>query len=94
MKKMIFATFIVVILISSSVPALAENFERAIFMVADVVVMRPVGLACIVVGTAAYVVTLPVALSSGSVKPVTRTLVTSPFEFTFKRPVGDFSSWE
>ncbi len=94
MKKMIFATFVVVILISISVPAFAEDFQRAVAMVADVVIARPAGLACIVVGAAAFIVALPFGLTSGSTKPVARILVTSPFEFTFKRPVGDFSSLE
>ncbi len=94
MRHMILATLILVILTSTSIPALAGDFERAVNIVADVVVVRPVGFACIVAGAAAYVVSLPVAVTSGSVKPVTRTLVTSPFEFTVKRPVGDFSSLE
>ncbi len=95
MKKMTFAVVIMVILFAGYTPALAEgNFERAVNIVADVTVVRPVGFACMVAGTAAYIVALPFAAAAGSVKPVTRTLVTSPFEFTFKRPVGDFSSLE
>jgi hypothetical protein len=91
MKKMMIATFIVVILISSSVPALAEDGADAPVMIVDVFIARPVGLATTDIGTAAFIVALPFAIPSGSVKPVGRELVAAPFKFTFRRPVGDFS---
>ena len=94
MKRMIIATFIVVTLISSSMPALAEDDPGAPEMIADVLIARPVGLVTIVLGTAAFIVALPFALTSGSVEPVARTLVAAPCKFTFVRRVGDFSSLE
>jgi hypothetical protein len=95
MKKMIIAAFIVITLISTSVPALADDGPTvAAAMVADVIIARPAGLVAIVLGTAVFVVALPFAAISGSVEPVARTLVAEPFEFTFTRPVGDFSCWE
>ena len=95
MKKMIIATFIVVTLISSSVPALAEeDGPGAPEMIADAIIARPVGLVSIVLGTALFIVALPFAITSGSVEPVARTLVAAPCKFTFTRPVGDFSSLE
>ena len=94
MKKMISATFIVVILIVTSVPALAKDGAGAPDMIADVLIVRPVGLVTMVIGGAAYVVTLPFAITSGSVKPVGRTLLADPFKFTFERPLGDFSAME
>ena len=92
MKKRMIATFIAVILIAASVPALAEDVASAPDMIADVIIARPIGLVCIVVGTAAFIVALPFALASDSVEPVSRRLVVGPFKFTFTRPVGDFSS--
>ena len=97
MKKMISATFVVVILIVTSVPALARDPasgpEMIVDVVVDVVIARPVGLVSIVTGTAAYIVALPFAITSGSVKTL-QPLVVWPFNFTFNRPVGDFSSLE
>ncbi len=90
MKKIMIVALIVVTLISTSVPALAEYRARAPEIIADVLIARPLGLACIVLGTAAFIVALPFAITSDSVKPVGRTLVTTPFNFTFTRPVGNF----
>ena len=94
MTKMMMATFIVVTLISTTVPALAQDAGRAPEMIVDVLIARPVGLASIVIGTAAFILALPFAIMSDSVEPVTRTLVKAPVKFTFTRPVGDFSSLE
>jgi len=96
MKKMIIAAFIVVTLISTSVPALADDGQLnvAAAMAADVIIARPAGLVTMVLGTAVFIVALPFAAISGSVEPVARTLIAEPFKFTFTRPVGDFSLWE
>ncbi len=94
MKKLTFAMLIVVVLISTSMPALAKDDPSVPNVIADVVLVRPVGFATMVIGGAAYVVTLPFAMTSRSVKPVSRALLAEPFKFTFERPVGDFSSME
>ncbi len=95
MKKMIIVALIVVTLISSSVPALANDGAYvAGAMVVDVFIGRPMGIVATVLGTAVFIVALPFAALSGSVEPVARTLVADPFKFTFARPVGDFSQWE
>ncbi len=94
MKKMIFATLIVVILIMTSMPAHAEEIASAPNMILDVVVLRPFCLAYMVICTAGFVVVLPFAITSGTVKPVAKKLVASPFELTFERPLGDYSYFE
>ena len=95
MKKMIIAALIVMTLISSSVPALADDKAYvAGAMAVDVLIGRPMGIVATVLGTAVFIVALPFAALSGSVKPVAQTLVAEPFKFTFTRPVGDFSQWE
>ncbi len=86
MKKI--AILVVVIsLIVPSLPALAQEPES---MMADIIAVRPVGLAAIVFGTAVFIVALPFALASGSVDTVGRALIVKPFKFTFTRPIGDF----
>jgi hypothetical protein len=95
MKKVILTVFIVVTLVSTSVPALAEDGATvAAEMVADVIIARPAGIVATVLGTAVFIVALPFAAISGSVEPVAKTLVADPFKFTFTRPVGDFSCWD
>ncbi len=56
---------------------------------ADVLVVRPACLVATVVGSAAFVVALPAALLSNSVKKTANTLVVKPAKATFTRPVGD-----
>lgn len=65
--------------------------DRAADMVVDAVIMRPLGLAATVLGTALTVVTLPFTIPSGSVGETAHELIVRPVEYTFKRPLGDFS---
>ncbi|MCC6346579.1 MAG: hypothetical protein IT388_05265 [Nitrospirales bacterium] len=60
-------------------------------MIADTVIVRPLGIASLALGTAGFIVSLPFALISGSVDTTARELVEEPFRFTFTRPLGDFS---
>ncbi len=61
-------------------------------MVADALVARPIGLVTTVVGSAVYVVSLPFSLLGGNEKQAREKLVKEPTAFTFKRPLGEFSS--
>lgn len=65
--------------------------DRAADMVLDAVVMRPLGLVATVLGAALTVVALPFTIPSGSVEASARELIVRPAEYTFKRPLGDFS---
>ena len=65
--------------------------DKTTAMVVDVVVMRPLGLAATVVGAVLTVVALPFTIPSGSVGTSARELILRPAEYTFKRPLGDFS---
>ena len=55
----------------------------------DFVVIRPACLAATLVGSAFFVVSLPVAAMSKSVKTTADTLVVKPAKATFTRPLGD-----
>jgi hypothetical protein len=57
-------------------------------ILADVIFLRPLGIAGLALGTAAAVVAAPFALPSGSMDAVGRTLIVAPYDFTFRRPVG------
>ena len=56
------------------------------------VVVRPVSLAGTILGTGLYIITWPFSKSSGSNEAAKRELIDKPFDATFKRKLGDFSS--
>ena len=56
------------------------------------VVVRPVGLAGTILGTGLYIITWPFSKASGSSEAAKRELIDKPFDATFKRKFGDFSS--
>jgi hypothetical protein len=88
MKKMV-VLLIACLLLFNTTPAFAD-FDEAFLAAGDVVIARPFGLAGLVIGSAFFVISLPFAAASGSVKQTADTLVSAPFNFTFTRPVGDF----
>ena len=59
-------------------------------IVADLAVMRPVGLVATVAGTAIFLVSLPFALITNDVPKTAKELVVDPLNYTFDRPLGDF----
>jgi len=54
----------------------------------DVLVLRPLGFVGTVLGSAAFVVSLPVTLASHKVDSAERLLVQQPYDYTFERPLG------
>lgn len=93
MKKTAIAMLIAVTLIISSTPAFGHDQDMDVIM--DVLITRPAGVAAIVLGTAVFIVALPISLSSGSAGTTARTLIVTPCKYTFVRPIGDFSAkWE
>ncbi len=59
---------------------------------ADVLVVRPLGIAATAVGAAIFVVALPFAAIAGDVRGTANSLVGAPARFTFKRRLGDFEA--
>lgn len=58
-------------------------------VVYDVLLMRPLGLVATTVGAAMFIVGLPFTIPSRSVKVAADKLVVAPFNFTFRRPIGN-----
>jgi hypothetical protein len=56
----------------------------------DVVVLRPLGAGSTVIGCAAFLIAAPLAAPSMGIGPVLERFVTTPFDFTFRRALGDF----
>jgi hypothetical protein len=57
-------------------------------MIADALIMRPLGLAACVVGLVGAFVSWPFTATSNSPDPVGRQLLIKPFKWTFQRPLG------
>ena len=77
----------------ASVPSDNNNQQEptAGEMFADAVAVRPMTLAASAVGLAAWVVTLPFTIPSGSAADAGKSWVVDPLEYTFVRPLGDIS---
>ena len=59
-------------------------------MIADFVLVRPLGIIAVAVGSAFFIVSLPFSLLGGNSKAAAKKLVYDPAKFTFTRPLGDF----
>ena len=59
-------------------------------MVIDFVLVRPVAIVALVLGSAFFVVTLPFSAIGGNVKAAAKNLVVKPAKFSFVRPLGEF----
>jgi hypothetical protein len=87
MKKA--ATLIVILLlVTISAPAFATH-ETDEAIVADTLVLRPIGLASIVAGAAVFIASLPFALLTGSTGKAADRLIGDPVRYTFTRPLGE-----
>ena len=75
-----------------SVNTARAEVDKSLDVVGDLVLVRPGCLITTVVGSAIFVVALPIAAMSGSVKETANTLVVHPAEATFTRPIGDFTT--
>jgi hypothetical protein len=95
MKTKLLVTVICVLtlLLSTSTPAFAGGGTDTVSVVVDVAVARPVSFALTIVGTALFVVSLPIAATSGSVDKTAHTLVVVPGKDTFTRPLGDLQDF-
>lgn len=101
MKKTVIGLLALVFLVYPMLPVHAQSeelYQRGSqtddiggeVIVADAVVVRPVGIAAIVFGACMAIVATPFALASGSTGKVYQKLVAEPFNFTFTRPLGEF----
>jgi len=57
-------------------------------MMFDMVILRPLGLAGLAVGTAFFIVSLPFSLLGGNTGEAAQKLVVAPAKYTFTRPLG------
>lgn len=96
-KRILAAGLGALALATSSVPALAQSNsaidnDRGANMMADLLIVRPIGIVGTVLGAAGFIVSLPFTLPTGSTGEAARAMVGNPFEYTFNRPLGDFDN--
>ena len=77
------------------VPALAQIDQhkeeiQAEAMLADALVVRPLGALSTIAGFAAFIISLPFSAWGGNVDKAYQKMVVEPAKFTFKRPLGEF----
>ncbi len=66
----------------------AGEDRNAASMIFDLVLLRPLGLAATVIGTAFFIVSLPVSVLGGNTGEAAKKLVAAPAKYTFSRPLG------
>ena len=92
-KLLITVLCVLALLLSTSTPAYASGDTDATSVAIDVVVARPVSFALTILGSVLFVISLPVAATSGCVDKAAHTLVSGPANDTFTRPLGDFEGF-
>jgi len=88
MKKMFIILTVCIITLTYTI-AYAENNNDE-WIIGDVFLARPIGLAAVVFGTAVFVISSPISLLTGDTTKVAEELIADPWDYTFNRPLGDF----
>ena len=57
-------------------------------VIADLLVLRPIGFAGTIMGLAACIVSAPVTIPFNSTHEAAKVLVFEPYDYTFERPLG------
>jgi hypothetical protein len=76
--------------LATATPAVAAPEKEPTAVAADAVIMRPALFAATIAGSAVFVVILPIAAISKSIKSTAQALVVAPGKATFTRALGDF----
>ncbi len=87
MKRLLIMLLTLLIVFSSTLVFAADE-DESLNIIADAFIFRPIGFTTLVIGSAVFVVTLPIAVISKSVPKTADELVVKPFEYTFVRPLG------
>jgi hypothetical protein len=91
-SRLITAICVLAIGLGSVASSRASENSGPLTVATDAVVIRPACLLATVLGSAIFVVSLPVAAISKSVKKTADTLVVKPANATFTRPLGDMDA--
>ena len=89
----LFFTVSFLFLVINDARAVPEKYRMSpdpVAVMADGVLVRPLGLVSTIVGSVFYVITLPFTLPSDSEDSARQQLIEYPAWFTFQRPIGNF----
>ncbi len=93
MKRKLISLLCLGAIFTTSIPsARADTGDPEFTVLADVAVVRPLCLAATAVGSALFVISLPISSLTRSVRKTARTLVVRPARATFTRPIGDMEA--
>jgi hypothetical protein len=92
MKALTTFLCVLALVLAGTSSSLAQEKPSLPTKVADAVVVRPISFASTVIGSAFFVIALPVTSLMKQNKPVARVLVTHPAWATFQRPLGDMDA--
>ena len=92
MKTKFLTVLCILVVGLGSVNVSRASDDNSIATITDVALVRPGCFVATLIGSAVFIVALPVAAISGSIKQTADTLVVTPAQATFTRPLGDFST--
>ena len=87
--KLVSVVCVLVLILGSVSPCIASDESGSLDAIADVFIVRPGCFVATVLGSALFVVALPVAAISRSIPHTAKVLVVQPAKATFSRPIGD-----
>lgn len=90
--KLVTAICVLAICLGSVASSGASENSGPMTVAADAVLIRPACFVATAVGSVFFVISLPVAAMSKSVKKTANTLVVKPANATFTRPLGDMDA--
>ena len=90
--KLSTAICVLAVILGSAASSSASEDNGPLTVTADALVIRPACLVATVLGSAIFVVSLPAAAISKSVKKTADTLVAKPARATFTRELGDMDA--
>jgi len=93
-QSIVFLTIAALILIPFATESLAQDKSAqteysAEKMMADALLVRPMGILATVFGSAVFIVALPFSHLGGNTDATYKSLIVAPAKFTFQRPLGD-----
>ena len=92
MKKILAVLCFVALLFTSSASLAAVTHHEEpsdVSVLADVAVLRPMGMVALGAGMATFIFALPFSLITNSVGSTAKVLLQKPFHYVFVRDVGD-----
>ena len=95
MRKLLILIFSIMLIVSTAgySKAASVKVEEASSpeILLDIVFLRPLGLVSTIVGSAVFVISLPITIPTKSADDVVSKMVYDPFNYTFKRPIGSLN---